>query len=149
MKNQNRDINFEINLLPVISLLAVCISFLLLTTVWVHIGTLDVKQALGEATAEKEEKEPAALWVSFNDRGDIVFQLKNVDPSLNKPVRFAKPSKDSWDTIAKYTASVKERLPDLKMALVLPDRTTNYSSLIKTLDILKQAEFSDLGIAPL
>ena len=61
MKTQNKDVNFEINLLPVISLLAVCISFLLLTTVWIHIGTLDVKQALGEATEqEKAEEHPKA-----------------------------------------------------------------------------------------
>lgn len=150
MNKQNKDVNFEINLLPVISLLAVCISFLLLTTVWIHIGTLDVKQALGEASQEEQKEEPPALWVTMAGSGDLVLQLKNVkDKSLSKAVRFAKPQKESWDVITEYTKSLKQRVPDVSMALVLPDRTTNYSDLIKTLDILKQAEFKDLGIAPL
>jgi len=146
--SKNKEINFEINLLPVISLLAVCISFLLLTTVWIHIGTLDVKQALGEASAEKQEK-PPALWVTLDNSGDIIFQLKNVEAKLTKQVRISKPNQDSWKGAEAYTQSIKKRLPEIKMALVFPDRRTSYDALIKTLDVLKKAEFSDLGIAPL
>ncbi|NQZ01631.1 MAG: biopolymer transporter ExbD [Bdellovibrionales bacterium] len=150
MKTQNKDVNFEINLLPVISLLAVCISFLLLTTVWIHIGTLDVKQALGEATEQEKAEEHPALWVTFEQSGDLILQMKNVkDKSLAKAVRFAKPQSDQWKTLENYTASLRDRLPEVKMALVFPDRKTPYNSLIKTLDVLKKSEFSDLGIAPL
>ncbi|MEO0337549.1 MAG: biopolymer transporter ExbD [Pseudomonadota bacterium] len=143
MKTQNKDVNFEINLLPVISLLAVCISFLLLTTVWIHIGTLDVKQALGETTEKEKTEEPPALWVTFDEAGDVVFQMKNVkDKSLSKAVKFAKPQNDEWKTVSSYTESLRDRLPDVKMALVFPDRTTPYNSLIKTLDVLKKLNFS-------
>jgi biopolymer transport protein TolR len=150
MKTQNTDVNFEINLLPVISLLAVCISFLLLTTVWIHIGTLDVKQALGEASEQEKTEEPPALWVTFEESGDVILQMKNVkNKAFAKAVRFARPKNDEFKTLENYAASLKDRLPEVKMALVFPDRTTPYDSLIKTLDLLKKSEFSDLGIAPL
>ena len=147
---QDKEVNFEINLLPVISMLAVCISFLLLTTVWIHIGTLDVKQALGEASSTEPNPEPPALWVTFEPSGDVVLQMKNVkNPSLTKAVRFASPHRDSFKTVESFTASIKEQIPEVQMALVFPDRETPYESVIKTLDVLKASQFSDLGIAPL
>jgi len=41
----------EIDLVAFISLLSVCICFLLLTTIWVQIGSMNVKQAIGGQAA--------------------------------------------------------------------------------------------------
>lgn len=146
---QNKEINFEINLLPVISMLAVCISFLLLTTVWIKIGTLDVKQALGEAS-EVTQKEVPSLWVIMGESGDVVFQLKNITTSKQKEVRFAgKKSDAQWKQIQTFAESLKQDVPDLQMALVFPDRQTSFDDVIKTIDLLKKTEISDVGVAPL
>ncbi|NJN23297.1 MAG: hypothetical protein HC810_01375 [Acaryochloridaceae cyanobacterium RL_2_7] len=53
---ESKETNFELNLLPVISLLAVCISFLLLTAVWLPIGTLDIKQLTPPPTPAIEDE---------------------------------------------------------------------------------------------
>lgn len=50
---KNKSANFDLNLLPIISLLAVLISFLLLTTTWVHISSLNVKQSIGDQSTKE------------------------------------------------------------------------------------------------
>lgn len=144
-----KDINFEINLLPVISLLAVCISFLLLTAVWIQIGTLDVKQALGEAS-DLSQRETPSVWVILSDSGDVVFQLKNMNQQKKKQIHFVgKKSKVNWKQVESFAKDLRESTPDLSVALVFPDRLTAFDDVIKTVDLLKKAEISDVGIAPL
>lgn len=147
--NNKKDINFEINLLPVISLLAVCISFLLLTTVWIKIGTLDVKQALGDSSVLSQKESPA-LWVIMGESGDLVFQLKNVSSRRQKQIRFTgRKSEIQWRQIKTFTESLKEDVPELQMALVFPDRLTSFDDVIKTIDLLKKTQITDVGVAPL
>lgn len=147
--SNKKDINFEINLLPVISLLAVCISFLLLTTVWIKIGTLDVKQALGDSSV-LNQKEAPALWVIMGESGDVVFQLKNVTSRKQKQIRFSgKKSDFQWKQIATFTESLKQDVPELQMALVFPDRLTSFDDVVKTIDLLKKTQITDVGVAPL
>ena len=146
---KKKDVNFEINLLPVISLLAVCISFLLLTAVWVQIGTLNVKQALGDSSSLTERETPA-VWVILGNTGDVIFQLKNIDHKRKKQIRFmGKGSKVNWKQIEAFTGSLRKSVPNLSTALVFPDRLTAFDDVIKTVDLLKRSEISDVGIAPL
>ncbi len=147
--SHKKDINFEINLLPVISLLAVCISFLLLTTVWIKIGTLDVKQALGDSSV-LTQKETPSLWVIMGESGDMIFQLKNMASTKKKQIRFTgKKSSFHWQKIQKFTKSLKHDVPELQVALVFPDRLTSFDDVVKTIDMLKKTQITDVGVAPL
>ena len=146
----NKESNFEINLLPVISLLAVCISFLLLTTVWVHIGTVDVKQAIGEPQQEKTQKEPPALWVSLFPNKKIVVSIKG--DTLKKEVqRVFKSSNNefNWSGVSQFVVVAKNKIPQLNTALVLPSQTTKYKDMIRMIDELKKVNMNDVGVAPL
>ncbi len=75
MRHKNKHLDFEINLIPCIDLLSVCICFLLLTAVWLQVGSLNVKQAIGgQSSAETEKK--SQLWVTMLDKGELVFNIK-------------------------------------------------------------------------
>lgn len=149
-QDDKKSVNFEVNLLPVISLLAVCISFLLLTTVWIHIGTLDVKQALGETSQEQETQDKTTLWLTMDDSGDMILQLKNSPQENAKSVRFRRTRDGiNWQALEVYTESLKKERPEITTALVLPDRQSSFESLIKSIDILKKSNIQDVGIAPL
>lgn len=146
---KKKDINFEINLLPVISVLAVCISFLLLTAVWIQIGTLDVKQALGDSSVLSEKESPS-VWVIIDSSGDVVFQIKNVEQVRQKQVRFTSSSSQiQWEQISSFAENLKSEVPELNVALVFPDRLTAFDDVIKTIDLLKKSKITDVGIAPL
>ena len=55
MRHNKKHLDFELNLIPCIDLLSVCICFLLLTAVWLQVGSLSVKQAIGGQSAADVE----------------------------------------------------------------------------------------------
>lgn len=147
---KNKELNFEINLLPVISLLAVCISFLLLTAVWIQIGTLNVKQALGDEPQENQ-KNPPAVWITFETSGDLILTLKDIeDGSSPKAIRISNiNSKVDTESLKEMALSLKQQIPTLNTALILPSSSTRYQDMIGVMDQLRQVEIRDLGVAPL
>lgn len=145
-----KELDFELNLLPVISLLAVCISFLLLTAVWIQIGTFNVKQALGDEQQESQ-KNPPSVWVSFDNSGDLTLSLKDIEDSQTpKEIRISNiGSKVDFESLAEMALTLKQQVPSLNTALVLPTQTTKYQDMIGVMDQLRKVEIRDLGVAPL
>lgn len=150
LNRQKNETSFEINLLPFISLLAVCISFLLLTTVWIHIGTLDIRQAIGEASEEKPEN-PPSVWVLIEDDGRVELEFKDLPEGVNLSKVSLSPRnrKIDWEGFTHSTLTLKELAPELKTALVMPAANTAYEDLIKILDQFRKVEISDIGVTPL
>ncbi len=140
--------NFEINLMPVISLLAVLISFLLLSAVWVNIGSLDLLQGLGNETLDNEEN-PPSLWAKFEQDGSITLMVKDLPEARNDQREKQLSGGAMWTDLEDVLTDYKTSFPDMKTALVLPSENSNYANVIKTLDILKRSGWEHLGIAPL
>ena len=142
--NKN-EVNFELNLLPVISLLAVCISFLLLTAIWVNVGTLDIRQAVGEQ-AEKEKDAPT-LWVEVSSKGGVIMTVKNLKTKFRNIKGSAEDIKS--EELAALMTKAKEDHPELETAMVIPSQGTAYQHLIKVFESLKAAEIKDIGVSPI
>src|SRR4051812_31615014 len=68
--------NFELNLVPFIDVLSTCICFLLVTTVFMNLGSFHVNQAIGDA--KKDEKKTGSVTVSLGSKGDVRFEIKDV-----------------------------------------------------------------------
>src|SRR4051794_8585165 len=122
MARRKQEMSFEINLLPMIDILSVCISFLLFSTVWLHIGTFNTKQALGTDGAETA-KNPPSLWIQFQDQGTLDIQLKdaaNSPKGLQHMVLTSRGGHVDAQGLEQYAAQVKAQLPTLEMALVMP-----------------------------
>lgn len=152
MDNQNdKNINFEINLLPVISLLAVLISFLLITAVWVNVGTMDVNQALGNET-ENAKKNPPSLWAKMSTSGTVTFLMKDVESSPRRYRQVSIRSKKrrvNIPAVEKYTEKFFKKFPEIKTALVLPSAKTPYEDVVLVMDRLRRNGIRNVGIAPL
>lgn len=150
--SSNKSLDFEINLLPVISVLAVCISFLLLTTVWVQIGTFDLSQALGtEGAADAQAKKPT-LWLTLSNNGDVQVVVKNA-PALNDRLQLNQvrgtQSRVSVSNIADLIEKIKAKVPELNTGLVIPAAQSSYEDLVKVMDQMKKNNIAEVGIAPL
>ncbi|MCB0355879.1 MAG: biopolymer transporter ExbD [Bdellovibrionales bacterium] len=141
-----RNIENELDLLPVISLLAVCISFLLLTSAWVHISALDVSQAIG---SESENQVQPSLSISIDSKG-LTFQVKD-SAKISRTSKFFAFNRQGihWQKIEFYTDLIIKKEPQLKLALISPSANSKYSDLIKLIDTFKTKGISDVGIAPL
>lgn len=147
----NKNLDFQIDLLPVISLLAVCISFLLLTAVWIQIGSTELSQAIG-TQAEKQEEAPS-LWVEFQEAGHLKITLKNVRKAPKSIRRISlysdQKGKINWKKFNQFTEKVKQNVPDIKTAMILPKESSSYDNIIKVIDNFKKLEITDIGVAPL
>jgi len=60
---------------PFIDLLSMCICFLLMTAVWVQIGTLQVKQSHGTEAPATDAK-TYELEAKFSSESEVTVQLK-------------------------------------------------------------------------
>ncbi|RME15643.1 MAG: hypothetical protein D6797_06230 [Bdellovibrio sp.] len=137
---------FELNLMPIISLLAVCISFLLLTAVWIQVGSLDVSQAVGTEAKSAPKK---TLWLQLNDLNQVDVQVKSARTTRSYKVKRKKLSKKAF--LKKLSRSVKGLVKKnaIQTAFILPGAQLPYEDLIHLMDELKGMGIKDLGIAPL
>lgn len=148
--SEKREANFEINLLPVISLLAVLISFLLVTAVWIHIGTMDVSQALGPQTKEKKTN-PPSLQIRMDGQGRMLLSIVDA-PKWKGRTRFTIASARgdvNWRAFDRAVEQIQSQLPELKTVLLFPSAEFRYKDLIKMMDGMKKRGLPDIGISPL
>lgn len=141
-----KDLNFELNLLPVFDILSVCICFLLMTVVWVEIRSLETKQAIGGQSLEETESRNS-LWVSIDEVKNLTFTLKFPDAKENSFTFKAQSGILDWNKInliIKNNIKVK-----VEIAHLLPTKTTKYEEIIKLMDLLKQNGIKDIGLSPI
>ncbi len=144
-----KDLNFELNILPVLDILSVLICFLLLTAVWMHLGTIDTKQAIGD-NAASGEKNPPSLWVTLAKDGSIQLSLRDVTKAKSLEDSISKLSTGvNWAALESKIQALKEELPDLRTTVVRPEAQTSYGDVIRVMDQLKKYQFEGVGLSPL
>lgn len=142
----------EIDLVAFISLLSVCICFLLLTTIWVQIGSMNVKQAVGGQPATGGKATPE-LWVIYSKDGSLGFNLRNVKRKIAKDfsrrkVEALEGQKPNLSELATYLQDLKASV-GIDMALIKPSKVTLFEDVISVMDLFRDQGFNDLGVAPL
>lgn len=149
---KKRTENTEIDLVAFISLLSVCICFLLLTTIWIQIGSMNVKQAIGGQAVDSSKPKPS-LWVIYEKDGDIRLQFKD---SPRKVVRkFGRmkiagvDGKPDLEKISLQLVDIKAQLEDISMALIRPVEKTAFEDIISVMDVFRDKGFQDLGVTPI
>lgn len=151
MKHSKKHLDFEVNLIPFIDLLSVSICFLLITAVWLNVGSMNVKQSVGGQTQENTKKSPL-LWVHMDNNGDLnleVQQSSMMPTSLRKFHITQINEKVNWDGLEKALVSLKQAEPNLNTGLIHPNGTTAYEDIIDVMDKLKKSGMTDLGVSPL
>jgi biopolymer transport protein ExbD len=151
MRSHKKHLDFEINLIPCIDLLSVCICFLLLTAVWLQVGSLNVKQAIGGQSAAETEKKPQ-LWVGMSDNGDLSLNVKD---SAKVPGKFRSmkipglEGKSNMTDLSQAVQQLRTLDPSLKMVLIQPRPSNDYEEIIDVMDQFKKDGLTDLGVVPL
>jgi biopolymer transport protein TolR len=144
-----KDLNFEINILPILDILSVLICFLLLTAVWVQIGSLSTTQALGDNSLSGA-KNPPSLWIGVSANGNLQFSLRDVKTKARLESQLvAQNSAVNWVGLNQKIQSLKTEVPELKTVVIRPEAKANYGVVIKIMDQLKQNKLTDIGLSPL
>nr|BFD58263.1 hypothetical protein CKG001_03700 [Bdellovibrio sp. CKG001]BFD61693.1 hypothetical protein BdHM001_03740 [Bdellovibrio sp. HM001]BFD65495.1 hypothetical protein HAGR004_05170 [Bdellovibrio sp. HAGR004] len=147
--SHKKELNFEINILPILDILSVLICFLLLTAVFVQIGTLDTKQAIGD-NSTAGAKNPPSLWVTMAADGGVQLSLRDVPKAKVLESRIGKSTKGvNWEALEGKLKALRDQYPDLKTSVVRPEANTSYGDVIRVMDQLKQSAFEGVGLSPL
>ena len=149
--SSKKDLNFEINILPILDILSVLICFLLLTAVWVQVGTLDTRQAIGDNTPTAG-KNPPSIWVTVEKDGNVTLSLRDLPQEKVKNLESQIPRRAdgvNWESLSTKLQALRTQWPDLKTGIVRPSRETPYKDVIKLMDQLKQYKFDGVGLSPL
>lgn len=151
MKHSKKVLDFEVNLIPFIDLLSVSICFLLITAVWLNVGSMNVKQAVGGQAKEDTKKTPQ-VWVRMTAQGDLDLEVQqsSLVPAALRKLRVARvDSKVNWEGFEKALVSLKQVEPSLNTGLIQPTASTSYEDIIDAMDRLKKNGMTDLGVSPL
>lgn len=151
MKRNKKNLDTEVDLIAIISLLSGMICSLLLTAVWIQLGSMDVKQAVGGQSAAETKKRPA-LWAKFGKDNRLQLQVQD---SAKVPRKFRQIQVADKAGVIDFVAleghinALKGYEPELEMVLIQPQAGTVYEDLISLMDHFKQWGMSDLGVSPL
>lgn len=150
MAKKHKHLDFELNLIPFIDLLSTCICFLLLTAVWINVGAMNVKQAVGGQAASEAAKKPT-MWVMMGAKGDVTLEMRDA----RVPAKLAKVSvpgidgKPNLANVASLVQEIKATEPALVTALIQPQAASVYEDIIDLMDQFKKSGLVDLGVSPL
>ena len=141
-----KDLNVELNLLPVFDVLSVCICFLLMTVVWVEVRSLETKQALGRQS-EAESVKGASLSLMIDEQNNLKVVLKNAAGAETKKLAPAKKGMIDFqyaENIYSFAAS-----QNVKTMQILPSKNTQYDQIIHMMDLAKKAGIINIGLSPI
>lgn len=149
---RKKNLDFELNLVPFIDLLSVCIIFLLMTAVRFEVGSIDVKQAVGGQPQSETTKTPA-IWAKIMADGALELQLQDASPAASKKLGQMKVpvfnGKFDYSMLKVMLSNIKNEIPELHTALVLPSAETKYEDVIDLMDQMRMGGLTSLGVSPL
>ncbi|MGE0528222.1 MAG: ExbD/TolR family protein [Bdellovibrionales bacterium] len=151
-KGSRKSLNFELNLVPFIDMLSVCICFLLVTAVFINLGSFHVSQAIGSEASSSEEKPKGSVTASLGDRGEIRFEVKDVQ-NIAKSERMITIAGDggklNLELARRWIEAFAAKHSDVKTVLILPHPGSKYDDLMQLMAQFRRSSLDQIGIAPL
>lgn len=148
---RKKNMNFELNLIPFIDVLSTCICFLLVTAVFVNLGSIHVSQAVG-SEKNKEQVKTGSVIVSFGSSGDVRFEAKDVKgfaADLSLVTIKGQGGKINYPKTEEWIKAFTSRFTNVKTVLMMPNPTSKYDDLIQLMAQFKANSMDQIGIAPL
>ena len=135
----------DVNLIPFIDLLSVCICFLLMTAVWVQLGVLEIKQTQGTS---------ASVGKDGFEIGVVLLDTQSVRMELKKNGRVIKKQKITGATLDVLQSSIEKvtqkfhsmSKKQVSSAILTPHRTVSYGHLVAVMDTLRRNKVTNLGV---
>lgn len=149
---RRRSLDAEINLVPFIDLLSMCICFLLMTAVWIQTGVVEIKQSRG--TSAPTQSGPFELSMNFINNSSAELILKKENKVARKAV--VKPS-ENVSLLQAIEAEIKlwpiqdaknTEVSLVSAAFIKPAEGVPYGSLVGALDLLRRQKITNLGVLP-
>ena len=143
--SSRRTLVTDVNLVPFIDLLSVCICFLLITAVWVQLGVLEVKQSHG--TSSEAKQRGFEIGVTLVSSGIVQMELRQNGRLKRKKRITGKTLSELQSGIAEVAQKFRSFTKNsVTTALLTPNRSVDYGHLVGVMDTLRRNHISHLGV---
>lgn len=140
-----KTVDFQLNLIPMIDLLSVLISFLLMTAVWTQVARIDVKQQPNLPSDEPTpppEEEKINLTVLIKASGYTVTKKGTVVKEIEK-----KGEEYDSKALNEVLKSVAAEHPDNHEVTVTSEDKVPYQELITVMDLCLTHKLDGISVA--
>jgi biopolymer transport protein ExbD len=144
--NDDRSASVDLNIVPFIDLMSVCIIFLLITAVWSQVSMIQIGSSIYGKKSELEPAKPPPraeipfrLDVKSEGYHVVVGQKSVVIPKLNGEYDYQK--------LTEELKTVKELYPEKIDAVITMSDDLEYGFLIKGMDALLTSGFPEISVA--
>jgi biopolymer transport protein ExbD len=141
-----RTTNVDLNIVPFIDLMCVCIIFLLVTAVWTQVSMIQIGSSIYSKRTDATPNEPPP-------RPEVAFRMDVVTSGFvlnigKKQISIPKVNGVYDDaTLDKQLAAIRQSYPDKKDAVITVMEELTYDDLIHGMDHLLQAKFEEISVA--
>jgi biopolymer transport protein TolR len=158
---RRKSLDAELNLVPFIDLLSMCICFLLMTAVWMEIGGVNVKQLVGtEAPADSSKSyeldvkylTPTALEVNLKRTGTKPQVFKVEGPTNEARLQSLRDSIKGFAGSLNMNLAASDFKAQLGQVITVGRVTTKagvtYGEIVTVMDTLRDLGIVSLGLVP-
>src|SRR6185312_15133745 len=141
-----RSTTVDLNLVPIIDLMSVCIIFLLITAVWTQVSMIQIGSSIyGKKSSDDKIEPPPKAEIPF--RLDVRNDGYRIIIGRNE-IRFPKVNGDyDHDKLLTEVKKIKELYPEKNDAVVTVMDELPYDTLIGGMDALLTAGFPEISVA--
>jgi|Deesub1362B_J571_1020462.scaffolds.fasta_scaffold11992_3 biopolymer transport protein ExbD len=140
-----RNLDAEVNIIPVMNIFVILIPFLLLTATFVRIAIIDLalpSLEKGTQLSEEELKNLTLLVVSIKPEG---FEVKTSEKTY--PIIPVRNGQYDYSALQRRLKEVKKKYPELEDVVISPASAIQYKIIIKVLDYCREAGFPNFSIS--
>lgn len=142
----DRQVSVDVNLVPFIDLMSVCIIFLLITAVWNQISMIQLGSSIyGKKTSDEVSPPPPRAEIPF--RLDIVQEGYRIVIGQQSQTIPKLGLEYNDQELIKELKKVKEIYPDKGDAIVSILDELPYEALIRGMDALLTSGFGEISVA--
>lgn len=140
-KGGKKAVDLNIPLVPFIDMLAMMITFLMMTAVWTQIGKLQVSQGGAAGESSEPPKPTLQLNLTVTERG---YMLAAGADSVEIP----KKGDGEYDTakLLEKLKAIKKDNPDQRSITVAAEDSIEYQHLVVVVDRCLDAELPDVSV---
>lgn len=136
-EGDGQELDFDLNLAPIIDCFTVLITFLLVTASYVSISILEASVASQEVSTEPAAAQPG-VSVSVDVKNDGTYELK-ITGDENKLIPIPGPDVASQNKeLRTQLTDLKKRWADTKMLTVSGDENVEYQRLVKVMEVSRE-----------
>lgn len=145
-KSGGRDHNVDLNIVPFIDLMCVCIIFLLVTAVWTQVSMIQIGSSVYSKRTDASPDVPPP-------RPEVAFRLDVVNSGfiiiIGKKQMSIPKVNGAYDDkrLVAELQSIKKQYPEKKDAVITVVEELTYDDLIHGMDMLLRQGFEEISVA--